>query len=122
MTVRFVNPLPFAADITVARDFYRDVVGLDVVEDAGEFVRFATGFALHDGASLLRRATGAAPDGTAFGRANLVLYFEADDLDEAYRRVAARAVILHPVQRQDWGGRVFRFLDPDGHIVEMGEA
>jgi predicted enzyme related to lactoylglutathione lyase len=121
MAPRFVNPLPFVADSRAALAFYRDVVGLAVVEDKGDFVRFEDGFALHDGASLLRQAFGTEPDGTPFGRANLVLYFETDDLEAAHARIAAQAAMIHPIRRMSWGGRVFRFRDPDGHIVEMGE-
>jgi catechol 2,3-dioxygenase-like lactoylglutathione lyase family enzyme len=121
MRARFVNPLPFTADVAIARDFYRDVVGLQVLEDAGDFVRFDGGFALHDGASLLRRMSAPLQDKTPFGRANLVLYFETDDLEAAHEWIAARAVMLHPIVNENWGARVFRFFDPDGHIIEMGE-
>ncbi len=62
------------------------------------------------------------PENTAFGRDNLVLYFESDDLDAAFALVASKAPIIHPIKIQDWGGRVFRIYDPDGHIVEIGET
>lgn len=29
--------------------------------------------------------------------------------------------LIHPIERQAWGQKVFRFYDPDGHIVEVGE-
>ncbi len=121
MSIRFVNPLPLVADITRARDFYRDVIGLVVVDETDDFVRFDGGFALHDGASLLRQALNVMPDGQPYGRQNLVLYFETDNLDAAYLRIAPKAAVIHAVVRQHWGGRVFRVYDCDGHIVEMGE-
>ena len=120
-TVRFVNPLPLVANLAASITFYRDVVGLSVVEETADFVRFDTGFALRDGASLLAQALGAQLLGTPFGRENLVLYFETDDLDAAYAWIAPRAAIVHAIRRMAWGGRVFRFRDIDGHIVEMGE-
>ncbi len=120
MQSKFINPLPLVADMQVAKDFYRDVVGLSVAQDHGDFVRFSSGFALHDGASLLKQAALPASDVTPFGRNNLVLYFETEDLDAAFDWIAPRAEILHPIVQQGWGGRVFRFRDPDGHIIEMG--
>ena len=50
--MRFVNPIPFVRDIGRSRDFYRDRLGLKVLEDFGTFVLFETGFAIHDGRAL----------------------------------------------------------------------
>jgi predicted enzyme related to lactoylglutathione lyase len=100
MTVRFVNPLPLVGNMAQAVSFYSAALGLKVAEDHGDFVRFEG----------------------PFGRDNLVLYFEADDLDEAFARVEGLARVIHPVMVQAWGGRVFRCRDLDGHIIEIGEA
>lgn len=122
MSVRFVNPMPLVADMARSVAFYRDALGLEVAEDHGDFLRFHDGFALHHGASLLWQATRPAPDGTPFGRDNLVLYFEATDLEAAFARAEPLACVIHGIARQEWGGRVFRLHDPDGHIIEVGEA
>lgn len=37
-------------------------------------------------------------------------------------KTTGRLDLIHPAGRQEWGQRVFRFRDPDGHIVEAGEA
>jgi catechol 2,3-dioxygenase-like lactoylglutathione lyase family enzyme len=46
--MKFVNPLPFVADMGRATSFYREVLGLRVLKDHGAFVTFEGGFALHD--------------------------------------------------------------------------
>jgi catechol 2,3-dioxygenase-like lactoylglutathione lyase family enzyme len=122
MSVRFVNPLPFVADLARSVAFYEAALGLAVAEAHDDFVRFSGGFALHDGASLLRQALDAQPDHRPYGRDNLILYFEADDLEQAFIRAASRAEIVHPPKQQEWGGIVFRCRDPDGHLVEVGQA
>ena len=120
--MRFINPLPFVADIERAKDFYRDLLGLVVLADHGDFVRFEGGFALHEGASLHRTVFGDAPASDAsWGRDNLVLYFEVQDLDGAFDRLAGRVDLIHPIRREPWGQRVFRLRDPDRHVVEIGE-
>ncbi|WP_269586296.1 VOC family protein [Roseibium sp. Sym1] len=134
--MRFVNPLPFVTDMERSRHFYRDMLGLEIIADHGNFVLFAGGFALHEGTSLLAATYGAAaadntrrhaeqePGPTGFGRNNLVLYFEVEDedsLDAAFARLRDRVDLIHPLRREPWGGRVFRFRDPDGHIIEVGE-
>lgn len=120
--MKFVNPLPFVADMDRAKRFYADVLGLRIVEDHGTFVRFGNGFALHDGAALHRTVfSEPAPRGDTWGRGNLVLYFEDDDIEAACARITGQVDLIHPVRREPWGQRVFRFFDPDGHIVEVGE-
>lgn len=120
--MKFVNPLPFVADIDRAKRFYTELLRLRIIEDHGGFVRFDNGFALHEGTSLHQTVFGAAPtEVKPYGRRNLVLYFEDDDIDAVFQRIADRIDLIHPVQRQAWGQRVFRFFDPDSHIVEIGE-
>lgn len=120
--MKFVNPLPFVSDIDRAKRFYADVLQLVILEDHGAFVRFDNGFALHDGQALHRTVFGEAPRGNdPYGRRNLVLYFEDEDIDALFRHIAHRVALIHGIERQSWGQRVFRFFDPDGHIVEIGE-
>jgi catechol 2,3-dioxygenase-like lactoylglutathione lyase family enzyme len=120
--MRFVNPIPFVRDIARSKAFYETRMGLRVVEDFGSFVLFETGFAIHEGPALERivwRAASATQE--PYGRANLLLYFEHEDVDAAFSAIAPHVTLIHPVEEQAWGQRVFRFYDPDGHAVEVGE-
>ena len=120
--MRFVNPIAFVRDIAVSRAFYRDVVGLTVAEDHGTIVIFAEGFAIHDGAALAATVWGVGEPHTAdYGRRNVLFYFEDDDIDACFARIGDRVALIHPIVKQAWGQRVFRFHDPDGHAVEIGE-
>ena len=49
------------------------------------------------------------------------LYFVSDDLDKDFARLASVANVVHPIKTEHWGQRVFRFRDPDGHLVEIGD-
>lgn len=121
--MRFVNPIPFVRDIRAATAFYRDVIGLAVMADHGNFVLFEGHFALHEGTSLIRDVWGDefAPTIRGFGRRNLLLYFEDDDIDACFARLKDCVALIHPLRQQPWGQRVFRFYDLDGHAVEIGE-
>ncbi len=120
--MRFVNPIPFVRDINRSRDFYQNRIGLRVVEDFGSFVLFETGFAIHEGRSLEQTVWRKEfSDSEPYGRRNLLLYFEHEDVDAAFEAIAPYVELIHPVERQAWGQRVFRFYDPDGHAVEIGE-
>ena len=120
--MRFVNPIPFVRDVAASKRFYTEVLGLTVAADHGDFVRFESGFAIHGGAALEATIWGrAAADDAPYGRRNLLLYFEHPDIDAAFNRIAPRVELIHPIQTQSWGQRVFRFYDPDGHTIEIGE-
>ncbi|OCJ07409.1 bleomycin resistance protein [Rhizobium sp. AC27/96] len=120
--MRFINPIPFVSDIERSKMFYRDVMELKVLSDFGSFVLFETGFAIHDGKVLEQTVWKTSAEILeAYGRRNILLYFEEDDVDSAFERIAPHVELIHPVERQEWGQRVFRFHDPDGHAVEIGE-
>ncbi|HEV7345092.1 MAG TPA: VOC family protein [Devosia sp.] len=120
--MRFVNPIAFVRDLARSRDFYSRRLGLKVLEDEGGFVLFESGFAIHDGAKLEQTIWGTRSETSVpYGRQNLLLYFEHDDVDAAFESIASHVQVIHPVQTQAWGQRVFRFYDPDGHVVEIGE-
>ncbi len=120
--MRFINPIPFVSDIERSRTFYETTLGLTIREDFGNFVLFVGGFAIDEGRSLERTIwRQELSSAEAYGRRNVLLYFEDDDVDAAFARIAPHVDLIHPVERQEWGQRVFRFHDPDGHAVEIGE-
>jgi uncharacterized glyoxalase superfamily protein PhnB len=120
--VRFVNPIPFVRDIGISKTFYCEMLGLAIKQDFGNFVMFETGFAIHDGKALETTVWGqTSPLSEPYGRQNILLYFEHDNLDALFERIAGNVNLIHPIETQSWGQRVFRLYDPDGHAVEIGE-
>ena len=120
--MKLVNPILFVVDIDRSKQFYRDVMGLIVKSDFGNFVLFEGGFAIHDRSAIEQTIWGRARDeGDRNGHHRALLYFEDADVDRAFQRIRPHASVIHPVERQEWGQRVFRFHDPDGHLIEVGE-
>lgn len=120
--MRFINPIPFVRDIDRSREFYLNRLGLKVLQDFGSFVLFESGFAIHAGPVLEQTVWGETSlADTPYGRRNLLLYFEHDDVDAAFENITPHVELIHPVELQAWGQRVFRFYDPDRHAVEVGE-
>lgn len=124
MTIKFESSVIFVKDIDVARRFYEDLLEQKVAMDFGPNVGFESGFALwqvdHAYEMMFNPFES---DPTPLGRKNIELYFETDMLDTVFARVTeAQVPLLHPPYEQPWGQRAFRIYDPDGHIVELGEA
>lgn len=93
-----------------------------ITQDLGNFVLFETGFAIHEATSLEETVWGKPSAVSApYGRQNLLLYFEHAELDALFANIATRVNLIHPIEVQAWGQRVFRLYDPDGHAVEIGE-
>ncbi|AQZ51698.1 VOC family protein [Martelella mediterranea] len=118
----FINTLVFVSDMKRSLAFYCDLLGQTIAQDHGDFVQLENGLALHNGAALEATMFGS-PVGerSRYGRGNLMLYFETDELEAMLARMPQETELIHPIETQAWGQKVFRCYDPDGHIVEVGE-
>jgi catechol 2,3-dioxygenase-like lactoylglutathione lyase family enzyme len=121
--LQFVSVTTAVQDVAVSKEFYAKVLGLRVLVDDGPFVLFEGNFAIHQAQELMGTVFGEGAPRAAGpqGSNNLLVYFETDDLRSTFLRLRDQVDLVHPVERQHWGQRVFRFYDPDRHIVEIGE-
>jgi len=95
---------------------------IGVVESHKHFIRYENGFALHDRNAMLETIFGEHWEQKGpRGMPSFSLYFETSDLKDQFMKVEPLVELIHPIERQAWGQKVFRFYDPDGHIVEVGE-
>jgi predicted enzyme related to lactoylglutathione lyase len=124
MDIKFVNTIIFVRDIQKSKQFYSQVFGLNIIEDHGTIVIFDNHFVIHNAASLINTIYKRPHIFSRFkqGHKNLVLYFECDQLEAIYEQIKKEKVkIIHDIEEQTWGQKVFRFYDFDRHIVEIGE-
>jgi len=124
MNLKFINPIVFVKDIHISKAFYAETLGLKVIEDHGAFVLFENHLGIHQAhelAATIWKADAPSDTDQPQGRHNLLLYFETDALEQVFARLKENVKLIHPVERQAWGQAVFRFYDPDGHVIEIGE-
>lgn len=118
----FKNPLLAVSDMEKSVSFYKEVLGLDVVMDLGANVT------LTGGVCLQTRETwadfiGRSPEELGWCGKVSELYFEEDDFAAFAEKLKDMDIhCVHPVKEHSWGQHVVRFYDPDGHIIEVGEA
>ncbi|MDP4092865.1 MAG: VOC family protein [Bacillota bacterium] len=120
----FINTIVFVKDIEKSKKFYTEVMGLKITEDFGTIVFFENHFVIHIAKSIVKTVFGKIKLKSRLlqGRHNLLVYFETDDLQAAYEKVSGSGCkIIHQIKKQEWGQNVFRFYDPDRHIIEIGE-
>lgn len=109
-------------DMEKAKQFYHDVLGLEVVDDFGANVVLNSGISLQTADTWVNFINKTEED--IFFRNNASeLYFETDDMDTFIEKLSKFPAIscLHPVLEHGWGQRTVRFYDLDGHIIEVGE-
>ena len=108
------------ADIHAARRFYEDLFGLELYQDYGRNISFTCGLALQEDfdwlVNLPKESIGKKSN-------NMEICFEEQDFDGFLDKLRQYPHIeyLSEVMEHDWGQRVVRFYDPDGHMIEVGE-
>ncbi len=124
MTVKFANTIVFVKDIEKSKNFYTEILGLKIVNDYGTVIMFEDHFVIHNSKSIIKTVFKTFNLRSIFkqGKKNILIYFESIQLNEIFEKVKKSKVkIIHKIEKQAWGQQVFRFFDPDNHLVEIGE-
>ena len=102
-----------------SKQFYRDVLGLEVIADFGDNVTLDGGIALQTMNTwkiFIRTDNVVLPNNAG------ELCFEEEDMDTFCDHLKKFDICyVHPLFEHRWGQRVVRFYDPDKHIIEVGE-
>lgn len=118
--MKYASTVIAVQDIKKSREFYEGLFGLEVVQDYGINISFSCGIALQQEFDWL---IGVHKNEIKDKPNNMELCFEEKDFDrfleklEGYPEIELRGDVFE----HDWGQRVIRFYDPDGHIIEVGE-
>jgi catechol 2,3-dioxygenase-like lactoylglutathione lyase family enzyme len=112
MPVRRIVPDLHAEDPAAGREFYREVLGLDLAMDMGWVANYvAPG---NPGAQLIFIRE----DATAPVRPEVSI--EVDDVDAAFAACERLGCeIVHPLTDEPWGVRRFFVRDPAGHVINI---
>lgn len=117
--MKYQSTLIAVTDMARSLNFYKEVLGQEVLLDFGGNVTLACGVALQDLAGW-KQFLGT--EDVRFKGRDGELYFEEDDMDGFLNRLEGMDIsYVHPLETQPWGQRCIRFYDPDGHVIEVGE-
>ncbi|ANL42601.1 UNVERIFIED_ORG: catechol 2,3-dioxygenase-like lactoylglutathione lyase family enzyme [Rhizobium esperanzae] len=101
-----------APDITSARRFYQDVLGLDVIMDHGWITTFGAARPMNVQVSVASEGGSGTPVPD--------LSIEVDDLDAAFTAMSAAGFsIEYGPADEPWGVRRFYVRDPLGRLVNI---
>lgn len=117
--MKYTSTLIAVADMEKSKQFYHDVLGLDVIADFGDNVTLDGGIALQ---TMNTWKTFIRTDNVVLQNNAGELYFEEEDMDIFCNHLKKFDICyVHPLFEHRWGQRVVRFYDPDKHIIEVGE-
>ena len=119
--MKFKGTLLSVRDINSARRLYEGLLGCVVSIDLGVHIAYTNGIFLQEERSW-RTLIDKQEEEIAYGANDAELYFEEHEIESFYVRARVFDVeLLHGLIEHDWGQRVVRFYDYDGHIIEVGE-
>jgi predicted enzyme related to lactoylglutathione lyase len=107
--MKHVDTIVLVNDIYQSKEFYSAIMGLEILHDWGNMIVFKERFAIHSANTLLpeNEIRQIVHPGKQ-GQNNVIIYFEAEDLDKAYQRMIDNGVrILHGIVELPWQ-RIFR--------------
>lgn len=116
MSYRNATPVLRVSDYQRAKSFYMDVLGFDVIEEAGEPV---TGFGIfRAGAAQIFLM---AWDGAEATYERWRCYLYPENLDAAFERIKASGGEAKGPVVTEYGMREVEVTDPDGNVICLGE-
>ena len=119
--MKYTCALLSVADINAARRFYEELFGLQLDLDYGKNIVFTCGLALQQD---FDRLVGLPREAVEPKASNAEIVFEEEHFDDFLEKLKSipHIAYLGGEGEHSWGQRVIRFYDPDGHMIEVGEA
>ena len=120
--MKHMGTLIAVKDLEKAKQFYFDVLGMEVVDDFGANVSL-TGDVFLQTAETWKSFIHVRDDEIIYKNNAVELYFEEDDIELFVKKLETfkDVIFIHPLIEHRWGQKAIRFYDPDGHIIEVAE-
>ena len=118
--MRLKNILLVVENVEKSVAFYKELFGLQVLNDFGGNVILTEGLVLQE-RKIWESLIGKEAD---FGGNASVLYFVENNLEafqEKLENSSFEINYLHKLKVYEWGQKAIRLYDLDGHLIEIGE-
>ena len=117
--MQYKGTLVVVKDCNRALEYYRDMFGLQLLNDNGGNMELTGGLYLQEAKyweKFLQKSITSRNNNTE-------LYFEEVDIDsfvEKLEKLYPETEYVNRLMTHSWGQRVVRFYDPDGNLIEVG--
>lgn len=104
----------WTSDLMNMFEFYQGKLGLEPHSVKPDFVSFKWG-KMRLGLGVHSQVTGGSKDPF-----RVMVNFGVDDIKSEYSRLISQGVIfIRKPEKENWGGRIATFSDPDGNILQL---
>jgi catechol 2,3-dioxygenase-like lactoylglutathione lyase family enzyme len=118
--IRSVFPVVCSPDLDGSRDFYRDVLGLDVAFECGWYTLLVSRTDPDDQLGFVALGHESVPAPYGDPAAGVLVTVEVDDADAIYERAGALgAECVLPIRDEIFGQRHFMLRDPNGLLLDV---
>ncbi len=118
--MRNIFPTICADDVAAVRDFYRDLLGLEPIFDAGWYVQLAGVDDPTRQIGIVERTHATVPADFREHPSGVLISIELDDVDEVYTRAVTMGVrVALELRSEDFGQRHFMTVDPAGTLIDV---
>ena len=117
--MQYKGTLIVVEDCKKALKYYRDMFGLELVQDNDGNMQLTDNVFLQE-AKYWEQFTGKAAEGR---NNHSELYFEEENLEafvEKLEKLYPETKYVNRLMTHSWGQKVVRFYDPDGNLIEVG--
>ena len=117
--MKLKNVLIVEKDIERSRQFYQDLIGLELILDNDGNMILTQGIVLQE-VKYWKEFLGR---NIVYENNSSELYFEEADIEEFVEKLERYYPEVRYVNRlmtHSWGQKVIRFYDPDGNLIEVG--
>lgn len=122
MEIKFHHAIALVKNVETSKKFYEEIIGLKAVKVFDTFVMFEGNFCIH-AADVFYEYINKTYHGEKLGSGDVDFYFTTSDLSAMEQKLKeANVEFLHGIKQHDWGEKVIRILDPDNHLLEIGDA
>jgi lactoylglutathione lyase len=127
VTFHKLTPNMMVEDVNATVDFYRDVLGFDLVMTVPDSGRFDWALVRRDGIEMMFQTRASlSGDLPAFADrplgGALTFYLDVEGIDALYRQLQARVAVVKELHETFYGTREFAIEDVNGFILTFAEA
>jgi catechol 2,3-dioxygenase-like lactoylglutathione lyase family enzyme len=127
MALNSIHPRLLVKDYQACLHFYRDILGLEVIWEDGDYASFQDGgfrLAIFKREMMAEAIKNTNKPVDIIGQDGLALIFEVEDVDICHRNLKEKGVqfLEAPQDFMDWGIRAAYFRDPDGNLIEINSG